>query len=278
MVAAAIVGSVEGCVGAAILLLFMLMALFGPNLAHYDPTYIGSGPPDIGPSKSFLLGTDGLGRDVLSRLLYGASSVIGTPLLATIFSFAVGGLTGLVAGYMGGTFDGVVSRVIDILLSLPPLLIVLVIIAAFGSGTEVIVASVAAVYSPRVARILRGATQGVATREYILAAQARGERTLPIVLREVLPNIAPTVLVEFAVRLTYVIIFITTLNFLGLGLHPPSPNWGLMVSDSRPTLLVNPVPTLAPTIAIGTLCVSIGLIADAITRAYGIQKQSDLLR
>jgi peptide/nickel transport system permease protein len=276
--ASAIVGSAEGLIGAGILAAFVIMALFGPNLAHYDPTYIGTGPPDVGPSGSFLLGTDSLGRDVLSRLLYGASSVMLTPLIATLIAFAVGGLTGLVAGYLGGTFDAIVGRAIDILLALPPLLIVLVIIASFGSATGVIIISVAAVYSPRVARILRGATQGVATREYILAAQARGERTLPIVLREVLPNIAPTVLVEFAVRLTYVIIFITTLNFLGLGLHPPSPNWGLMVAQSRPTLLVNPVPTLAPTIAIGALSVSIGLIADAITRAYGIEKQSDLLR
>ena len=154
---------------------------------------------------------------MLSRLLYGARSVIGLPLLATLLAFVVGGLFGMLAGYLRGHFDGVASRVIDVFVSLPPLLIVLVIIAAFGTSNAVIVISVAMVrYSPRVARILRGAVLGTTGQEYIQAAQARGEHAVPIVLREVLPNISPTVLVEFAIRLTFVIIFITTLNFLGL--------------------------------------------------------------
>jgi len=134
------------------------------------------------------------------------------------------------------------------------------------------------VYVPRVARVLRGATQGIATREYVQAAQARGERAFAIVLREVLPNIGPTVLVEFAIRLTYAIIFVTTLNFLGLGLHPPDPNWGLMVSQSRTTLLVNPIATLVPVVAIGAVSVAIGLIADAITQTFGVDQSSALLR
>ena len=201
-----------------------------------------------------------------------------TPVVATLAAFALGGLIGLLSGYLGGTFDQLMGRVIDIALSLPPLLVVLVVIAAFGSASEVIMLSVALVYSPRVARVLRGATQGVATKEYVQAAQARGERALPIVLREVLPNIAPTVLVEFAVRLTYVIIFITTLNFLGLGLHPPSPNWGLMVANSRASLIVNPIAALAPTAAIGALSVGIGLIADAITQSFGLERASPLMR
>jgi peptide/nickel transport system permease protein len=204
--------------------------------------------------------------------------VIVTPLIATTLAFLVGGLLGLLAGYLGGVFDNVVGRLLDVVLSLPALLVVLVVIAAFGTGVPVIVLSIAAVYAPRVTRIIRGATQGVATREYVLAAQARGERAVSIVLREVLPNIIPTVLVEFAIRLTYAIIFVTTLNFLGLGLHPPFPNWGLMVASSRTTLLVNPIATLAPTVAIGAVSVAIGLIADAITRISGVDQTSALLR
>jgi peptide/nickel transport system permease protein len=273
----ALLGTKGGKIGTGILLVFLLMVVFGPTLAPYGPTDIGVGMPDEGPSTAHWLGTDTLGRDVLSRLLCGARSVIAVPLAATLIAFLLGGSIGLLSGYLGGRWDLALGRGIDMLIALPPLLIVLVVIAAFGSSNVVIVASVALVYSPRVARILRGATQGVATREYVQAAQARGERAPAIVAREVLPNITPTVLVEFAVRLTYVIIFITTLNFLGLGLQPPSPNWGLMVAEARPTVLTNPVATIAPTAAIGLLCVGIGLVADSITTKLGLGDRGEQL-
>ena len=273
-----VLGPLEGKIGVALLGVFVLILAFGPTVAPYDPTAIGVGLPDQSPSSSHLLGTDQLGRDILSRLLHGARSIIALPLLATSLAFAVGGLAGMMSGYLGGRFDAITTRLIDILISLPPLLIVLVIIAALGSSNVVIVISVALVYSPRVARILRGAMQGVVEEEYVQAAQARGERALPIVLREVLPNVAPTVLVEFAVRLTYVIIFIATLNFLGLGVQPPSPNWGAMVAESRPTILTNPTATLAPTVAIGLLSVAIGLVADAVTQRLGLHRRTEFLR
>ena len=277
-VAAALIGPLEGKIGVAILAVFAFVVAFGPLIAPYSPTEIGVTLPDADPTWSHPLGGDHLGRDVLSRLLYGARSVIGLPLLATLLAFAVGGLIGMLAGYLRGFFDGVASRLIDVLVSLPPLLIVLVIIAAFGTSDAVIVISVAMVYTPRVARILRGAVFGTTGQEYIQAAQARGEHAVPIVLREVLPNISPTVLVEFAIRLTFVIIFITTLNFLGLGVQPPSPNWGVMIAESRPTIITNPIATIAPTVAIGALCVGIGLVADAVTQRLGIERRSEFLR
>ena len=205
-------------------------------------------------SWAHLLGTDSLGRDVLSRLLVGARSVIAVPLLATLLAFAVGGVLGMFAGYRGGHTDAAISRGLEIALSLAPLLIVAVIITAAGTSTLVLVVSVAAVFAPRIARVLRGATQTVAVNDYVQAALARGERDLSIILREILPNIAPTVFVEFAVRLTYAIIFVATLNFLGLGLQPPSPNWGVMVAESRTTVTVAPLTTLAPALAIGLVC------------------------
>jgi peptide/nickel transport system permease protein len=271
-------GPREGKIGTALLAVFLLVIVLGPALAPYSPTEVGAGTPVSAPSAEHLLGTDHLGRDVLSRLLHGARSVIAIPLAATLLAFAVGGLAGLVTGYLGGRFDLVASRVLDVLLALPPLLVVLVVIAALGSSTLVLVVSVSLVYSPRVARVLRGATQSVATLEYVQAAQARGERTLGIVLSEVLPNIAPTVLVEFAVRLTYIIIFITTLNFLGLGVQPPSPDWGVMVAESRATILTSPVATLAPTLAIAAVCVAIGLVADAATQRLGVHDRGEALR
>ena len=274
----AVAGPNEGKLGLAIVVLFLFVVLLGPTLAPYSPYAIGVGLPNTGPSSRHWLGTDDLGRDILSRLLNGSRSVVLIPLAATSLAFAVGGVLGLLVGYTRGRADAVAARLIDVFLSLPPLLIVLVVIATAGASSGVVILSVALVYSPRVARVLRGATQGVATQEYILAAQARGERTAAIVLRELLPNIAPTVLVEFAVRLTYVIIFVTTLNFLGLGVQPPSPNWGRMLFEARNTIVTNPVAAIAPAAALGALSVGIGLMADAVTRSMGLEQQGEFLR
>jgi peptide/nickel transport system permease protein len=202
--------------------------------------------------------------------MYGARSVILIPLLAALLAFATGGLVGMIAGFVGGRFDQAVGRVLDVMLSLPPLLIVLVIIASVGASTPVLVCSVAAVFAPRVARILRGATQGIVASEYVQAARARGERNMAIVLREILPNISPTVFVEFSVRLTYAIIFMATLNYLGLAIQPPNPNWGVMVSENQGTIALQPLATLAPAIAIGTLSVGVSLIADSATQRLGL--------
>jgi peptide/nickel transport system permease protein len=265
-----IFGSAEGWIGGVIVAVFLIVFIFGPALAPYDPARVGVGIPDSAPSPEHLLGTDSLGRDTLSRLLAGARSVIVVPLLAVLLAFALGGLAGMAAGYVGGRPDRAFSMGADILLSMPPLLLVLVVITAAGGSAVVVILSVGIVYSPRVARILRGATQGVASSEYVQAAQARGESTLRIVTREILPNIGPTVFVEFAVRLAYAIIFVATLNFLGLGAQPPSPNWGLMVSEARQTIVSQPLQTLAPALAIGMLSVGIGLLADAVTKHMSV--------
>ena len=276
--AAFLLGSWEARIGGAILIVFAIMAVFGSVLTPYPPTEIAVGLPNEGPSAAHWLGTDGLGRDTFSRIIAGAGSVIVVPLVATVLSFVIGGIFGIAAGYLGGRFDAIGNRVLEILLALPPLLVVLVVIASFGSSPAVIIISVMLVYSPRVARVLRGAALGVATKEYIQAAQARGERRLPILLRELLPNISSVVLVEFAVRLTYAIIFVATLNFLGLGVQPPSPNWGAMLFESRVTIITNPVATIAPTAAIGLLAVGIGLLADAASRRFGLDDASEIIR
>jgi peptide/nickel transport system permease protein len=260
-----VLGSTEGKIGAAILVLFVFVVALGPVIAPYGPTEIGVGAPNEGVSSAHPLGTDDLGRDVLSRLLNGGSSVIAIPLAATCLAF-LGGLVGVAAGYRGGRADGAFSTAVDVLLSIPSLLIVLVIITSAGGGAVVVILAVGIVYAPRVARILRGATQGVVASEYVQAAQARGERTAAVVGREILPNIAPTAFVEFAVRLTYIIIFVATLSFLGLGAQPPSSNWALMVAESRATIISTPVATMAPALAIGLLSVAISLIADAVTQ------------
>jgi peptide/nickel transport system permease protein len=271
-------GPTEGKVGVLLLALFVCVAVLGPTLAPYNPYTIGVGAPVAGPSAQHWLGTDELGRDVFSRLLYGGRSVIGGPLLATCVAFAVGGSIGMISAYKGGRTDSVLTRVIDVLISLPPLLIILVIVAASGSSTPALIIAVAVVFVPRIARILRGATQGVVGREYIQAAQSRGESTAYIVFSEILPNIGPSAFVEFTVRLAWAVIFFATLNFLGLGAQPPSANWGVMVSEERTIIEQNPFAALAPALAIGVIAVGFSLIADAVTRGYGLDQDSEFLR
>lgn len=273
-----VTGPVEGKIGLTILAVFIFVVIFGPSLAPYDPTESAVGIPDQGPSSEFWLGTDGFGRDIWSRLLSGGGSVIAIPLLATLLAFALGGTGGMVAGYVSGRFDRVFSSIVDVLLSVPTLLVVLIVVSTAGGSPPVLVISVGIVSAPRIARVLRGATQGVAASEYVQAAQARGERTLSIVGREIAPNIAPTVFVEFAVRLTYAIIFIATLNFLGLGAQQPSPNWGLMVNENRSTFVTDPIATLAPALAIGAVSIAVSLIADAATQSKGVKASEEYAR
>lgn len=268
----------EGKIGLAIVLIFATIVGIGPSIAPYPPNEIGVGDPSGPPTSDFWLGTDQLGRDVLSRLLVGSRSVIVIPVLATLLAFAIGGLSGMVAGYRGGRLDSVVSRIIDILISLPYLLVVLVVVTVLRASTMVLVLAVALVFAPRIARVLRGATRTIAAREFVQAAEARGESTWSIVSHELLPNIVPTALVEVAARLTYAIIFVATLNFLGLGLQPPSPNWAVMVAESEPTIVTRPLQTLAPALAIGMLSVGVSLIADAMTQGVGRTAGRNLLR
>jgi peptide/nickel transport system permease protein len=275
----AIVGSsTEGRIGVAIVGLTVLLIVVGPHVAPFGPTEIGTGPPAVGPSARHPLGTDELGRDVLSRLLSGGTSVVALPLVATCIAFLLGGLVGAVSGYLGGPVDMIATRLLDVMLALPPLLTVLVIVAAFGTSSFVIALSVSAVYAPKIARILRGATQAVATQDFVQAAQARGERALSVVVREVAPNLAASAFVEFALRFTFVIIFVATLNFLGLGIQPPSPNWAVMVTEARQYVSANPLAALAPASCIAFLSVGISLVADSVTRYLGRETFQEFLR
>ena len=268
----------EGKIGIVIVMLFAFVVVFGPSLAPYGPNDIGVALPNAAPSSQNWLGTDELGRDVLSRLLVGSRSVILIPIFATLLAFLVGGLAGMTAGFRGGRVDAVISRTVDVLISLPYLLVVLVVVTVLQTSTPVLIIAVALVFAPRVARVLRGATRTIATREFVQAAEARGESTRSIVVFELLPNIMPTALVELAARLTYAIIFVSTLNFLGLGLQPPSPNWAVMVAESETTIVTRPLQTLAPALCIGILSVGVSLIADAMTQGVGRTGGRNVLR
>jgi peptide/nickel transport system permease protein len=262
----AVSGSAEGRIGLGLAVVMLFIIAFGRFFAPYDPTEIGVGVPTSGASADHWFGTDHLGRDVFSRFLWGGDTIVLVPLAAVILAFVVGGGFGMLGAYAGGRTDGVITRTFDLLLTLPPLLLVLVIIAGLGKSSVVLVLTVALVFLPRVGRIVRGATQAVVTQDYVAAAQARGEHTHSILAREVLPNIAAPAIADFALRITYGVIFVATLNFLGLGAQPPDPDWGLMVADGRAYLSVAPLATLGPATGIALLSIAFNLVADALTR------------
>ncbi len=258
--------STEGRVGLGLGVVMLALIVFGRFFTPFDPTEIGTGPPASGPTADNILGTDHLGRDVLSRFLAGGDTILVVPLIAVTLAFVAGGGLGMLGGYLRGWADGLITRTFDLLLTLPPLLLVLVIIAGLGTSRLVLIFTVALVFLPRMGRVVRGATQAVVTNDYVAAAQARGERTSAIVAREVLPNIAAPAIADFALRITYAIIFVATLNFLGLGAQPPQPDWGLMVAESRNFIAVAPWATLAPAAGIAALSVAFNFVADALTR------------
>jgi peptide/nickel transport system permease protein len=254
------VGSPSGIVGSALLLFTLGIAFVGPFLAPYAPTALG--PPRARPSAQHLFGTDQFGRDVLSRVLSGGADVVVIPTLAVLLAFAIGAGIGMWSGYRGGRPDAVTTRVVDVLISLPPMLLAIVFASAFGSSTIVLVVVTAMFFVPRIVRVIRGATMAIASADYLTAARVRGDGTLQIIRRDLVPNVSGVLIVEFAARLSNAVIFIATLSFLGLGAQPPSSNWGLMVSESTLLLRSNPLAPLVPAMLIASLAVSVSLLAD----------------
>jgi ABC-type dipeptide/oligopeptide/nickel transport system permease subunit len=269
----AVLASWEGRIGLGLGLVVLFVIAFGRFFTPYPPNAINTGPPTAPPSSAHLLGTDDLSRDVFSRLLVGGGTIILIPLIAVSLAWLIGGTLGMLAAYRGGKTDAVITRTYDLLMSLPPLLIVLVAIAALGTSSIVLVLTIMLVYLPRMGRLVRGATQGVITSEYVAAAQARGERTGSMLFREILPNIMAPTTADFALRITYAVIFVATLNFLGLGVQPPKADWGVMVAQYRGFITLNPVATLAPAAMIALLSISLNLVADALTQHVTRGKQ-----
>lgn len=259
----------SGRIGLGLAALMLVIIVLGPSLAPYSPTQLGLGLPNDPPSSAHLFGTDELGRDILSRFLWGGRSVVLVPLASVMLATLVGGGLGVVAAYAQlqphlRWLDQAISSLFDLALALPPLLLALVLIAGFGTTPPVMILAVAIIFAPRTGRIVRGAAQAVVTSDYIAAAQARGERVAYILLRELSPNIAATVMAEFALRTTWAVIFVAALSFLGLGAQPPSSDWGLMMAQARAFITVSPMGVLAPAFGIALLSLSLNLIADAL--------------
>jgi peptide/nickel transport system permease protein len=258
----------SGAIGVAILVFVVAVAVFGPLVAPHPPTR-PIGVPLSGSSGTAPLGTDYLGRDVLSRVLYGGRSVLGLAAAATALAYLLGLAIGLVAGYTRSVVDPLLMRSVDVMLCFPPLLFLLVLIAGAGSSVVVLIVGVALVQAPQISRIVRTATLEVSVRGYVEAAVARGERGPAVILREVLPNILGPVLVDAGLRFTYSILIIASVNFLGLGLQPPNSDWALMIGENRQYLAVNSLAVLAPAAMIAILTIGVNLTGDAVARSLG---------
>ena len=260
----------QGVLGVLMLTFVLLVAFVGPLVAPHSPT-VTLGTPGSGPSSQSPLGLDYLGRDVLSRFLHGGVTVIALGGAATLVAYIFGLGIGLTAGYVRSLIDPILMRSVDILLAFPALLILLLLVAGLGTSIPVLILGVLLIQLPGIARLVRTATLETSTRGYVEAAVARGERAPSVLTREILPNISHTVLADFGVRFGYSIIAIASMNFLGLGLQPPIADWGLMMSENRAFISVNPWSVLAPAIMLAMLTISVNLIADAYARSLGQQ-------
>jgi peptide/nickel transport system permease protein len=260
--------SFSGAIGVTIVVFVVAVAIFGRYFAPYDPNVPVTAPLSP-PSSHYWLGTDFLGRDVFSRLLYGGRSVITLAALATGLGYLIGMSVGLIAGFSRSRIDPVLMRSVDVMLAFPPLLFLLVLISGAGTGVQVLVIGVAVIQAPGISRIVRTATLEVSVRGYVEAAIARGERSYAVIVREVLPNIMAPVLVDSGLRFTYSILIIASVNFLGLGLQPPASDWALMISDNRQYIAIQAWAVLAPAAMIALLTIGINLTGDAIARSLG---------
>jgi ABC-type dipeptide/oligopeptide/nickel transport system permease subunit len=257
-----------GLTGAGLLAAIVALAVFGPLLApHAIDEPIGR--PGLPPSASAPLGTDFLGRDVLSRMLQGGADLLVLAFLATALTYLVGISVGMIAGYVRSSVDPLAMRTVDLLLSFPPLLLLLVLLGAAGTGTTVILVGVIVVVAPGVIRVVRTATLTVASRGYVEAAVARGEPTAAILRREILPSIVPVVVADLGIRFGVSVILIASLNYLGLGARPPEANWALMVAENRAVMTTNPWSVLAPGLLLGALTIAVNLIGDAYVAGLG---------
>jgi peptide/nickel transport system permease protein len=215
-----------------------------------------------GASGAHWFGTDSLGRDVLSRTLHGGQPSIGVALVAVLLAAALGFGLGTLAALVGGWLDDAIMRVVDVLLAMPSLLVLMLVASFIGREPVVLVATLALMYAPPIARVVRGASGNVLTRDFILAARLRGASRRAIVVGEVLPNIAEVFITEIAMQFTWILLAFSSLSFLGLGTSPPTPEWGLMISDARGFITVSPLPLIAPVVMLASLVLGINALVD----------------
>ena len=265
-----------GRIAFAIVLVHVVVAIIGPWITPYPPTEYHLPDRFSSPSSEYWLGTDDKGRDVLSRVLAGSRSIVWIATIGTIFGVTLGTIVGVTSGYFGGKVDQTIMRFVDWFLAIPSLLLAILIInlsrQSFSAIDEswLVILTIGISFMPNNSRVIRSAALAIKPLEFVQSARLRGEPTIYIMFREIFPNVLPVVAVEAAIRLSFALLLTAGLGFLGLGVQPPSSDWGLMVSENFRHVGIVPIAALAPGIAMASLVVGINLLADGIRQAQNL--------
>ena len=247
--------------GVLVIFCYVFVAVLAPVLAPYKETAIVGASYELW-SDEYLLGTDNIGRDMLTRLIFGARNTIGIAFATVLLAFIVGGTLGMLAAILGGWYDLVIGRIVDILMAIPSLVFALLLLTVFGTSIPSLVIIIALLDSTRVFRISRSAAMNVVVMEFVEAARLRGEGMAWIIRKELLPNITAPLLAEFGLRFCFVFLFIASLSFLGLGIQPPLADWGSKVREDATLITYNDITPLLPAVAIAGLTVAVNFVVD----------------
>ena len=260
--------------GMVVVTIYAFVAIFAPWIAPYGEVDVVSRIPFDAWSAEHLLGTDQLGRDFLSRLIFGARNSISIALITTVISFTIGCLLGVFSALIGGFVDQVISRFVDALMSVPDLIFILMILSIFGNSIPNLILIIAVLTSTRFFRISRAAALNVASLDFVEAAKARGENLLWISVNEVFPNILPLILSELGMRFCFIFLSIAALSFLGVGIQPPLAEWGSMVRDNAALINMGDVTPLIPAASIAVLAIAVNFVVDwLLNRASGLNEE-----
>ncbi|MDT4761452.1 ABC transporter permease [Sphaerochaeta sp. PS] len=255
-------------VGITVLLLWIVVAMFGPVLVNYTHTAMDSNHQMTAPGLyGHLLGTDNMGRDILARIVYGSRSILTVALMTSIFSTILGVLLGFVAGYFSGKVDAAFLRAMDILMAIPPLVLSMVVLGILGDSSIITLTLIVSIaFIPATARVSRGVLLTEKNQEYVSSARIRGESHLYIMFVEILPNTTGPIIVEATARFAYSIMMVASLGFLGVGLQPPTPDWGMMVIENKSIISQAPWAVLFPALAIASLVIAISIFSDFVSK------------
>jgi len=264
----------SGLIGLVILIFHVSLALLSPYLAPYDYKAIDPTLMLQEPSSEFWFGTDSLGRDVFSRTILGGRIALTVTFFGSLIALFWGGLLGIFCGLVGGKIDDVVMRIVDAFLSIPWILAMLLIVSLLGTSIEVLIPALGFFYGKGIVRVARAATHDVIAKDFIVSARARGHSNMSIIWNEILPNVRDAILVEGAMRWSWMLLGFSSLSFLGFGVSPPTPDWGLMISNARGLMSFAYWAVIAPIVGLSTLIIGINLTADAFAKALGIDRST----
>tara|TARA_B100001167_G_scaffold20277_1_gene10744 strand:- start:108 stop:1004 length:897 start_codon:yes stop_codon:yes gene_type:complete len=271
-VLSAMTSRTSGLVGLILVAFHIVLAIVAPLIAPYDFKELSAQIILNAPSSEHWFGTDNLGRDILTRTMLGGRQAILVTTISTIIAIIWGGLLGVLFGLVGGRLDELLMRLVDAFLCLPWILVLLLIVVMVGSGPVILILTLGFFYGIPVIRMARAATHDVVALDFVTAARTRGEARSTIVRRELLPNVLDVLLVEGAMRWSWMLLAFSSLSFLGFGITPPTPDWGLMISDARSFMSFAPWTALPPVVALSSLIIGINLSGDALAKALGIDR------